>query len=107
MMSKKRVSNRTASEIAERRISILLEISGKAAEEGRPDRAKRYVALAKLIGQRTKVRMPDGAMFCDRCDMPLKAGRNCRVRVTSGRIRRTCLECGDVRRMPYTREQRR
>ena len=102
-MSRRRISSHDASEIALRRISILFELSRKALAEGNPDRAKRYVILARRISQRTRTPMPRQHTFCKRCNMPLDVGRNCRVRVMGGVIRTTCLECGDIRRMPYTR----
>ena len=105
-MSRRRVDSRTVSDIASRRMSILFGLSRKALEEGDEDRAKRYVILARRIGQRTRTPIPKEHRFCKRCNMPLDVGRNCRVRVKDGVIRTTCLECGDVRRMPYTKESR-
>ncbi len=102
-MSRKRISSRGASDIAERRMSILFGLSRKAAENGDDDRARRYVTLARRIGQRTRTPMPKDMMFCKRCNMPLDVGRNCRVRVMKGSVKITCLECGDIRRVPYTR----
>ena len=107
MMSRKRISSRAASDIAEKRMSVLLGLSEEAADGGRPDRARRYVDLARRIGRRTNTPVPRDFMFCEKCDIPLTPGRNCRVRVMDGRVKVTCLECGCIRRMPYTREQRR
>ena len=102
-MSRRRISSREVSDIATRRMSKLFELSRKALEEGNPDRARRYVTLARRIGQRTRTPIPDGETYCKRCNMPLDAGRNCRIRVMKGNVRITCLECGDIRRMPYNR----
>ena len=102
-MSRRRISNREVSDIATRRMSKLFELSRKALEEGNPDRAKRYVTLARRIGQRTRTPVPDGETYCKKCNMPLEVGINCRVRVKDGRVRITCLECGNIRRVPYTR----
>ena len=106
MMSRKRISSRDASSIAARRMSVLFGLSRKALEEGNRDRAKRYVMLARRIGQRTRTPIPKEHHFCKKCNMPLDVGKNCRVRVKDGVIRITCLECGDIRRMPYTKESR-
>ena len=102
-MSRKRISSREVSDIAARRMSILFELSRKAAADGNSDRAKRYIILARRISQRTRTPVPGDAMYCKRCNMPLDVGKNCRVRVSDGNVRITCLECGDIRRMPYTR----
>ena len=102
-MSRRRISSHGASDIATRRMSVLFGLSRKALEDGNPDRARRYVTLARRIGQRTRTPMPRGEMYCKRCNMPLDVGRNCRVRVRGGDVRMTCLECGDIRRVPYDR----
>ena len=102
-MSKRRISNREVSDIAARRMSILFGLSRKALEEGNKDRAKRYVTLARRIGQRTRTPVPKDERYCKKCNMPLDVGRNCRVRVKDGDVRITCLECGNIRRVPYTR----
>ena len=102
-MSKKRISSRGASDIASKRMSVLFGLSRKAAEDGNTDRARRYVTLARRIGQKTQTQIPKGEMYCKRCNMPLDVGKNCRVRVMKGNVRITCLECGDIRRVPYSR----
>ena len=102
-MSRKRISSRGASDIAARRMSLLFSLSRKALSEGKPERARRYVTLARRISQRTNTPLPRDETYCKRCNMPLDVGRNCRVRVMNGNVKITCLECGDVRRMPYNR----
>ena len=102
-MSRKRISSRGASDIAARRMSLLFSLSRKALNEGKPERARRYVTLARRISQRTNTPLPRDETYCKRCNMPLDVGKNCRVRVMNGNVKITCLECGDVRRMPYNR----
>ena len=102
-MSRKRISSRGASDIAARRMSLLFSLSRKALNEGKPERARRYVTLARRISQRTNTPLPRDETYCKRCNMPLDVGRNCRVRVMNGNVKITCLECGDIRRMPYNR----
>ena len=84
-------------------MSLLFSLSRKALNEGKPERARRYVTLARRISQRTNTPLPRDETYCKRCNMPLDVGRNCRVRVMNGNVKITCLECGDVRRMPYNR----
>ena len=102
-MSRKRISSRGASDIAVRRMSLLFGLSRKALADGNPERARRYVTLARRISQRTNTPIPKDVTYCKRCNLPLDAGRNCRVRVMKGNVKITCLECGDIRRMPYNR----
>lgn len=102
-MSRKRISSRGASDIAVRRMSLLFGLSRKALADGNPDRARRYVTLARRISQRTNTPIPKDETYCKRCNLPLDVGRNCRVRVMKGNVKITCLECGDIRRMPYNR----
>ena len=102
-MSRKRISSREASNIAKNRMSALYRLSVKAADDGNNDRAKRYISMARRISQKTNTPMPKENMFCKRCNMPLSPGRNCRVRVMDGKVRITCLECEDIRRIPYDR----
>lgn len=105
-MSRKRISSRAAGDIASKRISILFDLSYRSARVGDNDRARRYVSLARRIGQKTRTSMPDSEMFCKECNLPLIAGENCRVRIGGGRVRITCLGCGNIRRLPYIREQK-
>lgn len=105
-MSKKRISSRAAGDIAAKRISVLTELSRRSVREGNCDRARRYVSLARRIGQKTRTSMPDSEMYCKKCNTPLIAGENCRVRIGDGRVKITCLGCGNIRRLPYTREQK-
>ena len=105
-MSKKRLSQKTISEIGTARISRLLDLAEDAVRAGRPDRARRYVELARRIGMKTRVRMPRDRRFCKNCLIPMMPGVNCTVRLSEHKVVITCGECGAVRRIPYIKEQR-
>ncbi len=105
-MSKRRVSARRSEGVAKERISILYGLSISAVKAGRPDRAKRYISIARRIGQKTRTPMPEGARICKDCDLPMVPGINCRVRIGDHRVKITCLGCDSVKRMPYIKEQR-
>ena len=105
-MSRRRISNDKIEKIAAERVSRLAELSQAALREGREDRARRYVTIALRICQKTRVRMPEGFVFCKRCRLPLVPGINVRVRVVRERVISTCGGCGNIRRMPYIREKR-
>ncbi|HLF54627.1 MAG TPA: ribonuclease P protein component 4 [Candidatus Nanoarchaeia archaeon] len=68
-----------------------------------PERSKRYVAIAKRVGLRNRVRMPKEwrRRICKSCDVLLLPGKNCRVRLHEGKVVYRCLECGGVMRYPY------
>ena len=80
-MSRRRISNDKIEKIAAERVSRLAELSQAALREGREDRARRYVTIAIRICQKTRVRMPEGFVFCKKCHLPLVPGINLRVRV--------------------------
>jgi len=103
-MARKRISSRKAGDIASKRMSILFSLSEDAVRDGNEDRARRYVHIAKRIGQKTNT--PITERYCKGCGLPMIQGINCRTRIGDGRVKVTCLSCGKVRRMPYIREQR-
>lgn len=105
-MTRKRISQKAAGDIASVRISRLFALARDAVRNGNDERARRYVHIARRIGQKTNTSIPSGEIYCKGCGLPMVPGVNCRIRVAGGRIRRTCGLCGEVRRMPYTREQR-
>lgn len=91
-----------AEEIARERIDILFEEAERQFEE-RPERANRYVELARRIAMRFNLALPEEyrRSFCGACHSYLKPGANAQVRVEEGVRRTTCGECGEVNRLPY------
>ncbi|MDT8357784.1 MAG: ribonuclease P, partial [Methanomicrobiaceae archaeon] len=65
-----------------------------------PALSDRYVALARRISMRQRVRIPRELQrrFCRKCHAYLVPGVNARVRVHRGRVVTTCLVCGHRRR---------
>jgi len=104
-MSKRRISRNAVANIGAERILILTELSKDALAGERDDLAKRYVSLARMIGNKTKVQMPAEFRYCKACMLPLIPGSNCTVRLTGGKIVTRCLGCGELKRMPYTKEK--
>lgn len=105
-MSRRRVSNGDVKEIGAERIDRLLDLSEEAARGGEPGWAKRYVELARDIGGKTRVKMPKDRKYCKNCHQPLLPGVNCRTRLSNHKVCITCDMCGEVRRIPYIREQK-
>ncbi len=69
--------------------------------------AKRYVALARRIASKYKVRVPERwrRRFCKGCSAFWVPGVNCTVRTRKSRIVMKCLECGALRRLPIKRQR--
>ena len=84
------------------RIERLADLARDAAREGRMDRARRYVRLARRIAERNRLALPTRLerFTCDECDAYLLPGRNARVRTKSGHVTITC-SCGSQSRYPY------
>jgi ribonuclease P protein subunit RPR2 len=88
------------------RMGRLLDLALVEAREGRTERSRRYVTLARRIGMRTNTPMLKDRSYCRECMVALLPGRNCRIRLRSDRVVVHCLSCGAVRRAPYLREKR-
>lgn len=104
-MSKRHLSRNTVKEIGETRINRLIKFSEEAVREGKNDRARRYVTLARRIGMKTRADIPKDFKYCRNCYLPQIPGINCTVRLTGEKIVSTCKECGEIRRMPYRKEK--
>jgi len=106
-MSKRRLSQKTVEDIGRRRIDRLMDLSEEAVRQDRGDRARRYVELARRIGMKTRTGIPAERRYCKKCLIPMMPGVNCRVRLSNHMVVVTCCECGETRRKPYVREQKR
>ncbi|NIQ13609.1 MAG: ribonuclease P [Candidatus Dadabacteria bacterium] len=107
MARRRTIDRRKAKGIARERMDILFN---RAREVFPQDRklARRYVTLARRIGMRYNVGLTkkDKLDACKNCNSFLVPGINCRVRTHAARVVITCLECGHVRRVPFTRERK-
>jgi ribonuclease P protein subunit RPR2 len=96
-----RTSPAAARKIARERIAILFSLASEFFAHD-PDLSDRYVALARMIAMRQRVRM-DRALrrqFCRHCYRFLVPGKNMRVRIHRGRVVITCRACGRQTRIP-------
>lgn len=94
--------------IAAERMVALFQLAESEALHRHPGRARRYVELARRIGMRYNVRVPQRfkRSFCKKCLAFLLPSVSARIRVGRGRVVVTCTACGAVQRHPYRREQR-
>jgi len=93
--------------IAEERIHILFMLADKEFKE-HPQRSNRYVKLARNIATKYNIKMPKiwKRRFCKNCYLFLKPGCNCRVRLSKSCVVISCLECGNLMRIPYIKEKK-
>ncbi len=93
--------------IAEERINILFR---RAEEElsHNPERSHRYVQMARDIAQKYNIKIEPAwnRRYCKSCHKFLRPGVNSRVRLTDSSIFIKCLECGEIRRIPYLKEKK-
>jgi ribonuclease P protein subunit RPR2 len=91
-------------ELVRKRIDRLLDLAGGNLKR-HPDRARRYVELARKLSSKYNVPMSgeQKRQICRKCDAFLVPGLNLSVRADA-RTRAqvyTCLECGSARRYGY------
>lgn len=91
---------------AKESIEMLFELAEKEYKNN-PERAHRYVEIARNISMRTRVRLPRHLKrrVCKKCHHFLMYGDNCRVRTRNTKVVITCLDCGNVMRVPFVREK--
>jgi len=92
--------------LARGRIELLFAEAAKLFPT-HPERADRYVALARRLGMRYTVRVPKTYRlnYCRQCNSFLKVGVNARIRTRSDTkaVVFTCMKCGWIRRFPYAK----
>ena len=68
-----------------------------------PERSDRYVRLARRIGMRYRVRMPQEfkRQICRHCHAYLVQGVTARTRLQGTHVTTTCIACGKQMRIPY------
>ncbi len=94
----------TAKQIARQRIQILFQQATQIYKEN-PTLAKKYLATAKKIAMSARIRFPPAAKrsICRKCSMLMVPGETSRTRIQPRREHHvvvTCLNCGDVTRIP-------
>jgi len=103
VMRKRQTKPEWQSRIARERIEILFNLAKKEFKK-HPDRSKRYVELARRIGQRYNVRFPRETKrsFCKNCNSILIPGVSSKVRLKKGTVFINCLKCNKIYRYPYS-----
>jgi ribonuclease P protein subunit RPR2 len=101
---KERSKNPATKMVAKERISVLFE-QARLAFHGHPERSNRYVALARRIAMRQRVRIDHEfrRQYCHHCYAFLVPGQNMRVRVHRGNVVVTCGICNKKTRYRVVR----
>lgn len=93
--------------IGEERINILFQ---RAEEElsRNPERSHRYVQMARSIAQKYNLKINPiwNRRYCKTCHKFLRPGFNSRIRLSNSSVIIKCLECGELRRIPYIKEKK-
>ena len=104
-MARRKKGYYRARDVARQRIERLFVL---AEEEHvlHPERSDRYVALARRMGMRMRVRIPRRLKrrVCGGCGCYLSPER-ARVRLHDGIVTVTCTECGEQTRYPYRKSR--
>jgi len=96
-------------EIASQRMTTLLDLAIRSLSQD-PERAQRYLLLARRLGMRYKVRIPlqFRHVICRRCKSLLVPGINARVRISQRRephVVISCMLCKGFNRIPLRRRR--
>jgi ribonuclease P protein subunit RPR2 len=91
--------------IALERIYRLFELAGLAFSR-HPERSRRYVGIARLLGTRNRVRIPQELRlsFCKKCGSFLSKS-NSEAEISAGIAVLTCRECGHKRKMRWETQE--
>lgn len=75
----------------------------RQAESADKKHADRYVEIALKISTKTKTPVPKELKrrYCKNCNVYLVPDKNCRIRLSKGKIVYYCLECKHFRRFSY------
>ena len=85
-------------------INKLFELA-KDESKKRPNLSKRYIKLAREIAKRNNISLKQyKKKFCKNCNN-FFISRNCKIRLSKGKISIKCLECQSYRRFGYKKER--
>ncbi len=101
---KERSKNSLTKKIAGERIAVLFGLARQVFSM-HPERSNRYVALARRIAMRQRVRINREfrRQYCHHCYAFLVPGENMRVRVHRGNVVVTCMICNKTMRYRVVR----
>lgn len=93
--------------LAEDRVDILFR---RAQEELSldPELSQRHVQMASNIARKynLKIQPEWDRRYCKNCHKFLEPGVNSQIRLKNSSIEIKCLECGQIRKIPYIKEKK-
>ncbi len=100
-MTKPTFSKVQQKEMALQRIRILFNEAAEKFSQT-PALAHRYVALARKIAMKVKLKLPRELKrrYCKHCYHYLQSGVNARIRTRGGKVIISCLDCKKFLRIP-------
>lgn len=105
MVKLKRMYNKKAAEIRKIALERVIVLFKQAKERFKENSklSDRYVALARKIAMKYKIRIPRELKrkFCKHCYGYLLPSINCRVRTREGKVVYYCFSCKKYMRFPY------
>lgn len=102
---KKRLKEKEA---ALERVKILFKLA-KQEYDKHPERAHRYARMINDLVKKVRIRLPKNIkrFICKQCNHLLIPGKNLKIKSNKGFMIYECLNCGNIRKYGYSREQRR
>jgi len=99
----KRPDKQQQKKIAKERIEILFEKAEDVFQKN-PERANRYVDLARKISMKVNLRMPRKfkRKYCSHCYTFLRTGVNARIRTRDKKLIIYCQKCKKYTRLPLS-----
>ena len=111
-MRSKRFFKQKASEyekIVKERIDILFSLAKEEFDSKREDLANRYVFLARKLGMKVNLPIPDKYKFsfCKKCLSYLAIGKNATIKTNAKTkaVELKCQKCSNVRRFGYSKSE--
>ncbi|MCS3900400.1 ribonuclease P protein subunit RPR2 [Methanococcus voltae] len=109
-MRKSKKANQNLRNIVNERIDILMNLAEKETKRGNTERVKRYVLLSRKLAMKIRMSFPKRwkRQVCKKCDSFLIYGLNSTVRTNPKEscVVITCLNCGNIVRIPYIAEKK-
>ena len=92
---------------ARERVDILFDLA-KQEFNSNPERSHRYARMILDLVQKFRIHLPNNIkrFICKECGHFLMPGENLRVESRGGFMVYSCLDCGNVKKYGYVKEQR-
>ncbi len=99
--TKGRRMKRNSPELKQRALGQIESLIVLAQDASLGDLSRRYIRISRKIAERMDITIPAHLKrrYCKNCNTPYSLGSQ--VRLKNGLVTVKCLNCGDIRRIPY------